>query len=56
MMGNILRGEGNDTEAAEHMRNYLKIEPNGPDAAKVQEYLATIEQGKGRPAPLEEQH
>jgi tetratricopeptide (TPR) repeat protein len=56
MLGNILRSEGNDTEAAEHMRNYLKIEPNGPDAAKVQEYLATIEHGKGRPTPLEEQH
>ena len=42
MLGNILRSEGNDSEAALHLGNYLKMEPNGPDAAKIQEYLATI--------------
>lgn len=46
MMGNILRSEGNDTQAAEHLRTYLKMEPHGPDAAKIEEYLAKIEQGK----------
>ncbi len=49
MLGNILRSEGNDPEAAEHLRNYLKLEPNGPDAPKIQEYLAQIDQGKPQP-------
>ena len=56
MMGNILRSEGNDAAAAEHMRNYLKLEPNGPDAAKIQEYLAKLEQEKPQPATPNEQH
>ena len=50
MMGNILRSEGNDAEAAQHMKTYLSLEPNGPDAARIQEYLAKVEQGKSAPA------
>ena len=57
MMGNILRSEGNDSAAAEHMRNYLKLEPNGPDAAKVQEYLTKVNQQKSISVPpAEQQH
>jgi Tfp pilus assembly protein PilF len=55
MMGNILRSEGNDQEALVHMKNYLKLEPNGPDAAKIQEYLAKVEQGKPLSTPPQEQ-
>jgi Tfp pilus assembly protein PilF len=51
MLGNILRSEGDNAAAAEHLRSYLKMEPNGPDAAKIQDYLARIEQEKSRPQP-----
>jgi tetratricopeptide (TPR) repeat protein len=53
MLGNILRSEGN-AAAAEHLRNYLKMEPNGPDAAKIQDYLAKTAQEKPQ-APQQDQ-
>jgi tetratricopeptide (TPR) repeat protein len=55
MMGNILRSEGNDAAAAERLSNYLKIEPNSPDAAKIREYLASIQPEKSQPTPSKEQ-
>jgi len=55
MMGNILRSEGNDVAAAEHFRDYLKLEPSGPDVPKVKEYLATFEQKTSPSAPLKQQ-
>jgi tetratricopeptide (TPR) repeat protein len=55
MMGNILRSEGNDVAAAEHFRDYLKLEPSGPDVPKVKEYLATFEQKSSPSAPLKQQ-
>jgi tetratricopeptide (TPR) repeat protein len=51
MMGNILRSEGNNAAAAERLENYLKMEPNAPDAPKIREYLAGIERDKSPPAP-----
>jgi len=55
MMGNILRSEGNDAAAAEHFKDYLKLEPSGPDVPKVKEYLATFEQQTSPSAPLQQQ-
>ena len=55
MMGNILRSEGNDAGAAEHLNNYLKMEPNGPDAPKIRQYLAGIQQEKSLSVPPKEQ-
>jgi hypothetical protein len=54
MMGNILRSEGDAKAAAEHLERYVKMEPNTPDAAKVREYLATIEQAKPKAEPVKE--
>jgi len=54
MMGNILRSEGNDAASAEHLERYVKMEPNTPDAAKVREYLATIQGQKPKTEPVKE--
>jgi len=55
MLGNILRSEGQDAAAVEHLRAYLKLEPNGPDAAKVQEYLARMDKQSPQPTPAKPQ-
>jgi tetratricopeptide (TPR) repeat protein len=39
IMGNMLRAQHDDAGALAHYRNYVQYEPNGADAAKVQEYL-----------------
>ena len=39
MLGNILRSEGDHARAAEHLRAYVKIEPNGPEVPKIKAYL-----------------
>jgi tetratricopeptide (TPR) repeat protein len=56
MMGNILRSEGDDGAAVEHMKNYLSLEPNSPDAAKVQEYLAKVGQERSVATPEQQPH
>lgn len=39
IMGNMLRAQHDEAGAKAHYENYVRYEPNGADAAKVQEYL-----------------
>src|SRR6185369_1452722 len=53
LLGTILQVKGQNTAAAEHLRTYLKLEPNSPEAARVQTFLAKLDQqnASAQPAP-----
>lgn len=48
-LGLILSSRGEYKEAAEHLRNFLRLAPNSPGAENVKKQLADLEQGLGTP-------
>jgi TolA-binding protein len=44
LLGRILQAKGDNVAAAEHMRNYLKLEPTSSEAKSINEFLAKVEQ------------
>lgn len=44
LLGSILQIKGQHTDAAEHFRTYLKYEPNSTEAARLQTYIAQVDQ------------
>jgi regulator of sirC expression with transglutaminase-like and TPR domain len=44
LLGVVLASKQDYAGAAESLKNYLQIAPNGPDAEMVKKQLATIEQ------------
>ncbi len=51
LLGSILQVKGDQDAAAQHLRTYLQLEPNSPEAARVQTILAKIDQQKASVAP-----
>jgi tetratricopeptide (TPR) repeat protein len=53
LLGSILQVKGDHAAAAEHMRMFLKMDPNSPEAPKIQTYLAKVDQqnASAKPAP-----
>ncbi len=43
VLGNVFRARGNRVRAAEHLRNYLKYVPNGPEAANIRASAEELE-------------
>jgi len=39
LLGRILQMKGDNAAAAEHLRNYLRLEPNSPQAPNIQSFL-----------------
>jgi tetratricopeptide (TPR) repeat protein len=42
LLGNILRSKGEDADAADHLRTYVKLEPSSPEVPKIQIFLAKV--------------
>lgn len=49
VMGNIFRSENDLPNAVAHLRKYVELEPNAPEAAAIREYIDNI--GKQSQAP-----
>ncbi|MGE5113415.1 MAG: tetratricopeptide repeat protein [Acidobacteriaceae bacterium] len=43
LLGRILQTKGDDAGAAEHLRTYIKMEPNSPEAPNIQSFLAQFD-------------
>jgi tetratricopeptide (TPR) repeat protein len=44
LLGRILQAKGDNVAAAEHLRNYLKLEPTSSEVKSINEFLAKVEQ------------
>lgn len=53
LLGTIFQMKGQNVAAAEHLRTYLKMEPKSPEAARIQNFLASVDQqnASAQPAP-----
>ncbi len=40
LLGRILQKKGDEADAAEHLRSYLKVDPTSPEAPEIQAFLA----------------
>ena len=47
ILGVVLATKGDYAGAAEHLKAYLKLDPNGPDAEMVKKQLAELEKATG---------
>jgi tetratricopeptide (TPR) repeat protein len=44
LLGKILQSKGENVAAAEHFRNYVKMEPTSPEIKTINEFLAKVQQ------------
>ena len=44
LMGSLFQMKGNNAAAAEHYRNFVKLEPQSPEAQKLNDFLAKYDQ------------
>jgi tetratricopeptide (TPR) repeat protein len=51
LLGTILQVKGQNAAAADHLRTYLKLEPNSPEATRVQTFLAKLDQQNASAQP-----
>jgi tetratricopeptide (TPR) repeat protein len=53
LMGSLLQRQGNNAGAAEHFRNFLKLEPKAAEAQQISDFLAKYDQrtASATPAP-----
>lgn len=55
LLGSILRIRGDNVSAAEHLRNFVKMDPNSPEVPNIQAFLAKFDEqnatAKAAPKP-----